>query len=103
VEHSLQEGRGSLPVLVWPWSQVLQQVTRAAEASCRDRADARADAELAGWEPVSRAEEAAAARGRAWRTAGGSGAGHVARRGQSGSPRLPSSIPTPQVHSLLES
>lgn len=24
-EHSLQEGRGSLPVLVWPWSQVLQR------------------------------------------------------------------------------
>lgn len=23
-EHSLQEGRDSLPVLVWPWSQVLQ-------------------------------------------------------------------------------
>lgn len=26
-EHSLQQGRGSLPVLVWPWSQVLQQKT----------------------------------------------------------------------------
>lgn len=26
-EHSLREAKGSLPVLVWPWCQVLQQTT----------------------------------------------------------------------------
>ena len=73
-----------------------QPTHRAAEASGSGRTEGQTDTRTRsslGLSPL--AELAAAAQGRARRTVFGSRAGHVARGGQSGSPRLPHSHPSP--------
>lgn len=73
-----------------------QPTHRAAEASRSGRTEGQTDTRTRsslGQSPL--AELAAAAQGRARRTVFGSRAGHVARGGQSGSPRLPHPHPSP--------
>lgn len=81
-----EEGGGPVQRLPSPASTRLPRGGSLPQGTDRG-AEGRADAELAGSEPVSRAA-AAAAQGRAGRTVLSARAGHVARGGQSGSPRL---------------